>query len=338
MRLATLANDSRDGQVVVVSADHTRAVAPTGIASTLQEALERWQQVESPLRTLGSALERGNAPNVINLQSQTLMAPLPRAWQWLDGSAFESHGNLMSKVFGMDPAPRDRPLMYQGVSDRFYGPYDDIPLPSEEDGIDFEGEFGVITDAVPMGVDAGQARSHIKLIVQINDWSLRTLAPIEMKTGFGWVQAKPPCSMAPVAVTPDELGLAWRDGRVDLPLIVDWNGARFGAANGYAMAFSFPELVAHAARTRSLVAGTIIGSGTVSNENYRQIGSSCIAERRGIELLDEGAPRTGYMKFGDTVRMEARGTDGTPLFGEIAQRVVNGIGQPPIDGWLPARE
>jgi fumarylacetoacetate (FAA) hydrolase len=324
--------------VVVVSADHTRAVAPTGIASTLQEALERWQQVESPLRTLGSALERGNAPNVINWQSQTLMAPLPRAWQWLDGSAFESHGNLMSKVFGMDPAPRDRPLMYQGVSDRFYGPYDDIPLPSEEDGIDFEGEFGVITDAVPMGVDAGQARSHIKLIVQINDWSLRTLAPIEMKTGFGWVQAKPPCSMAPVAVTPDELGLAWRDGRVDLPLIVDWNGARFGAANGYAMAFSFPELVAHAARTRSLVAGTIIGSGTVSNENYRQIGSSCIAERRGIELLDEGAPRTGYMKFGDTVRMEARGTDGTPLFGEIAQRVVNGIGQPPIDGWLPARE
>jgi fumarylacetoacetate (FAA) hydrolase len=315
--------------LVLVSADHTRAVAPTGIVSTLQEALERWQQVEPQLRTLASTLERGDAANVFNLQSQTLMAPLPRAWQWLDGSAFESHGNLMSKVFGMDPAPRDRPLMYQGVSDRFYGPHDDIPLPREEDGIDFEGEFGIITDRVPMGVDAGQAISHIKLIVQINDWSLRTLAPIEMKTGFGWVQAKPPCSMAPVAVTPDELGPAWRDGRVDLPLIVDWNGTRFGAANGYAMAFSFPELIAHAARTRSLVAGTIIGSGTVSNENYRQIGSSCIAERRGIELLDDGAPRTGYMKFGDTVRMEARGADGTPLFGEIAQRVVKGIGQQP---------
>jgi fumarylacetoacetate (FAA) hydrolase len=315
--------------LVLVSADHSRAVAPTGIASTLQEALERWQQVESQLRTLSSALDGGNAANVIDLGNHTLMAPLPRAWQWLDGSAFESHGNLMSKVFGMDPAPRDRPLMYQGVSDRFYGPHDDIPLPREEDGIDFEGEFGVITDRVPMGVDAGLARSHIKLIVQINDWSLRTIAPIEMKTGFGWVQAKPPCSMAPIAVTPDELGLAWRDGRVDLPLIVDWNDARFGAANGYAMAFSFPELIAHAARTRSLVAGTIVGSGTVSNENFRHIGSSCIAERRGIELLDEGAPRTNYMKFGDTVRMEARGADGTLLFGAIAQRVVEAIGQQP---------
>ena len=212
--------------------------------------------------------------------------------------------------------------MYQGMSDRFYGPRDDIPLPREQDGIDFEGEFGVITGEVPMGCNASQAAGHIKLIVQINDWSLRTIAPIEMKTGFGWVQAKPACSMAPVAVTPDEMGAAWRDGRVDLPLLVDWNAKRFGAANGYAMSFSFPELVAHAARTRHLVAGTIIGSGTVSNENFREIGSSCIAERRGIEMLDAGAPQTAYMKFGDTVRMEARGADGAPLFGEINQKVV----------------
>ena len=163
---------------------------------------------------------------------------------------------------------------------------------------------------------------HIRLIVQINDWSLRTLAPVEMKTGFGWVQAKPACSVAPIAVTPDELAGSWRNGRVALPLLVDWNGKRFGAANGDAMAFSFPELVAHAARTRRLVAGTIIGSGTVSNDNFREIGSSCIAERRAIEMMDEGQPRTEYMRFGDTVRMEARSADGGPLFGAIEQKVV----------------
>jgi fumarylacetoacetate (FAA) hydrolase len=317
-----LDDGTSDGQLLLISRDHTRAVTTIGIVTTLQQALERWQEVEAPLQMLASTLESGNAANVLDFATLRCMAPLPRAWQWLDASAFESHGNLMSKVFGMDPLPRDRPLMYQGVSDRFYGPLDDIPLPREEDGIDFEGEFGVITDRVPMGVDATQAQPHIRLIVQINDWSLRTLAPIEMKTGFGWIQAKPPCSVAPIAVTPDELGPAWRDGRVDLPLVVEWNGERFGAANGYAMAFSFPDLIAHAARTRSLVAGTIIGSGTVSNENFREIGSSCIAERRGIELLDNGAPKTGYMKFGDRVRMEARGADGAPIFGEISQRVV----------------
>lgn len=322
MRLATLANGTRDGLLVLVSRDHTRAVAPIGIAGTLQEALERWAQIEPQLLTLASSLEAGTAANAVAFSNQAVMAPLPRAWQWLDGSAFESHGNLMSKVFGMDPPPRDRPLMYQGVSDHFYGPRDDIPLPSEADGIDFEGEFGVITDRVPMGVNSARARNHVKLVVQINDWSLRTLAPIEMRTGFGWVQAKPPCSMAPIAITPDELGASWRNDRVDLPLEVYWNDRKFGAANGYAMAFSFPELIAHAARTRSLVPGTIIGSGTVSNENFRQIGSSCIAERRGIEMLDEGTARTQYMKFGDTVRMEARGADGAPLFGEIAQRVI----------------
>jgi fumarylacetoacetate (FAA) hydrolase len=322
MRLATLANGTRDGQLIIVSHDHSRGVVPTGIATTLQEALERWDVVESPLRRLQSALDSGTASDAINLSTGVLLAPLPRAWQWLDGSAFESHGNLMSKVFRMDPVPRDRPVMYQGVSDHFYGPHDDIPFAREEDGIDFEGEFGIICDRVPMGVDASGARGHIKLIVQINDWSLRTIAPIEMKTGFGWIQAKPPCSMAPIAVTPDELGPSWRDERVDLPLHVEWNSQKFGAANGSAIGFSFAELVAHAARTRSLVAGTIIGSGTVSNDNYRIIGSSCIAERRGIELLDEGAAKTGYMRFGDHVRMEARGADGSPMFGEISQRVV----------------
>jgi len=212
--------------------------------------------------------------------------------------------------------------MYQGVSDTFYAASADIPMRSEADGIDFEGEYGVIVDDVPMGVSAEEAAGHIRLLVQINDWSLRAIAPIEMKTGFGWVQAKPPSSMAPVAVTPDALGSAWRDGRVDLPLLVHWNGTQFGAASGYPMAFSLPELVAHAAATRRLVAGTVIGTGTVSNPDFRQVGSSCIAERRGIELLDEGAATTPYMQFGDRVRMEARGPRDEPLFGAIDQRVV----------------
>ena len=223
-----------------------------------------------------------------------------------------------------EPPPPGRPLMYQGLSHQFLSATADVPLPREEDGIDFEGEFGVITDFVPMGITPEQALGHIKLLVQINDWSLRALAPVEMKTGFGWIHAKPACSVAPFAVTPEVLGDAWREGRVHLPLAVDWNGERFGNAEGGAMEFGFHELVAHAASTRSLCAGTIIGSGTVSNSNFREIGSSCIAERRGIEMLDEGKPRTGFMHFGDTVRMEARLRDGGLLFGAIDQKVVKG--------------
>jgi fumarylacetoacetate (FAA) hydrolase len=322
MKFATLDTATRDGQLVLVSRDHSKALPVPGVAETLQQALERWNEVEPELRRLDASLNAGEASGALAFQPDRALAPLPRAWQWLDGSAFESHGDLMSTVFGMDPPPRDRPLMYQGVSDRFYPPTADVPFVSEADGIDFEGEFGVITDEVPMGVSPGQALGHIRLVVQINDWSLRAIAPIEMKTGFGWVQAKPPCSVAPVAVTPDELGEAWAKGRVALPLNVWWNEARFGAANGAAMAFGFHDLVAHAARTRTLVAGTIVGSGTVSNENFREVGSACIAERRGIELLDHGEARTGFMKFGDRVRMEAAAADGAPLFGAIDQRVV----------------
>lgn len=212
--------------------------------------------------------------------------------------------------------------MYQGVSDHFYGPQDDVPMPDETLGIDFEGEFGVIVDVVPMGVTPQDAMAHIRLIVQINDWSLRSLAGPEMKTGFGWVQAKPACSMAPFAVTPDELGDQWRDGRVAMDLLVDWNGQRFGAANGEAMGFGFHDLVAHAARTRHLVAGTVIGSGTVSNANFREVGSSCIAERRGIEIVDEGVARTAFMRFGDHIRMEGRLADGRAPFGIIDQQVI----------------
>lgn len=319
MKFATLNEGSADGRLHVVSRDLTRAAPADGVA-TLQGLMENWNDHAATLEAQYRALNAGQGDA---FDPAMALAPLPRAWQWLDGSAYDSHGDLMQKVFKLDPSPKGRPLMYQGLSDRFLAPTADVPLPSEDDGIDFEGEFGVICDAVPMSTGREESRGHIRLVVQINDWSLRTLAPIEMKTGFGWVQAKPACSMAPVAVTPDELGDAWRDARVDLPLIVDYNGKRFGAAEGYPMSYGFDDLIAHAARTRRLVAGTVIGSGTVSNQNFREIGSSCIAERRGIELLDKGAPETAYMSFGDHVRMECRARDGTPVFGEINQRVIN---------------
>ena len=319
MKLATIDSGTPDGELVVISADGRRFMRDPAGASTLQTALETWEPFASRLAALSARLDAGEGKP---LNESTLRAPLPRAWQWLDGSAFDSHGALMQIAFGLDPIPNDRPLMYQGLSDKFLGPHDDVPMVDEALGIDFEGEFGVIVDSVQMGVTPAAALSHIKLIVQINDWSLRTLAPIEMKTGFGWVQAKPACSVAPFAITPDELGDFWQDGRVCLDLKVDWNASRFGNANGKAMAFGFHVLIAHAARTRSLPAGTIIGSGTVSNENYREVGSSCIAERRAIELVDDGTPRTPFMHFGDTIRMEARLPDGTILFGAIEQQVV----------------
>ncbi|HQS96354.1 MAG: fumarylacetoacetate hydrolase [Novosphingobium sp. 17-62-19] len=312
MRLATLNDGTRDGRLVLVSPDGAHC-APAPVA-TLQQAIEEWDVVAQAFAAINHFPEA--------LDPAQVLAPLPRAWQWLDGSAFQSHGDLMDAVLGITKSKTDLPLMYQGMSDTFLAPTADARFPSEELGIDFEGEFGVIVDAVPMGTTAADAMSHIKLIVQINDWSLRTLAGLEMKTGFGWVGAKPACGMAPFAVTPDELGAAWANGRVGLDLLVDWNGERFGAANGAVMGFGFHELVAHAARTRDLVAGTVIGSGTVSNANFREIGSSCIAERRGIEVLDQGELKTAFMAFGDTVRMEAVDASGRAPFGVLDQKVV----------------
>lgn len=316
MRLATLNNGKADGELVVVSRDGGSYLGAPGL--TLLSALADWEAAEPMLRRLSGLVEAGG---VGRLDHSRLRAPLPRSWQWLDGSAFNQHGELMQVAFKLPPIETDRPLMYQGVSDRFYGPHDTIPFVSEADGIDFEGEFGVVVDAVPMGTSAEQAASHIRLIVQINDWSLRSIAPVEMKTGFGWVQAKPPCSMAPFAVTPDELGADWRDGRVCADLDVSLNGERFGLVKGDQMAFSFPELVAHAARTRDLVAGTIIGSGTVSNAEYATRGSACISERRAIEMIAQGKPVTPFLSFGDRVRMEGIGSDGRKPFGTIEQSV-----------------
>lgn len=323
MKLATLPSDGPDGRLVIVSADTSRCVAAGDFAPTMQSALDRWEAVEPPLRELARALDEERAAGTEPFDMTRALAPLPRAWQWLDGSAYPSHGALMQVVFKLDKMPDDRPLMYQGMSDRFIAPGADVPLPCADDGIDFEGEFGVITDAVPMGASPATAMAHIRLLVLINDWSLRRIAPVEMKTGFGWIQAKPACSASPIAVTPDELGSAWRDARIHMRLEVDWNGRRFGAAHGGAMAFGFDELVAHAAYSRDLAAGTMVGSGTVSNADFRTVGSSCIAERRAIETLDEGAARTPYMAFGDRVRMQARFDDGRDgPFGRIDQRLV----------------
>lgn len=315
MRLATLRDGTSDGALALVSADGERVLR---VGGNLLAAMENWPSAAARLKEAEARLAAGEGEPA---SSVTFAAPLPRTWQWLDGSAFTTHGDLMAVAFKHDPHEGDRPLMYQGLSDRFYGPTDPVPFPALEHGIDFEGEFGVIVDAVPMGTSAADALQHIRLIVQINDWSLRAIAPIEMKTGFGWVQAKPACSMAPFAVTPDELGAAWQDGRVCLDLDIAWNGQRVGHANGAAMAFGFHELVAHAALTRDLAAGTVIGSGTVSNANYAEVGSSCISEIRAIEIIAHGAPQTPFMAFGDRIRMTGRSSTGAEPFGTIDQQV-----------------
>lgn len=323
MKLATLKNGARDGQLVVVSRDNAWALQADSVANTLQHALENWASAEPRLRLLFDELNAGQAVGAFAFDAEQAMAPLPRAYQWCDGSAFMSHGALMQKAFNLAPIEGAdlTPLMYQGAGDDFIGGRDDIPLPSESQGIDFEGEFGVLVDEVPMGCSAEDALAHIKLIVQINDVSLRALAPREMTTGFGFLQAKPSSSFAPLAITPDELGEAWRAGRVHLPLQVQWNGEWFGHPHGSEMNFHFGQLIAHASATRRLRAGTVIGSGTVSNSD-RSVGSACIAERRAIEMIAHGAPQTGFMRFGDRVHMEVLGEGGQSLFGGIDQRVV----------------
>jgi len=323
MKLATLKNNSRDGQLVVVSADMRLALDASVVAPTLQQAIENWTHAEPGLRALARRLEEGEHRDALAFDPAQAMAPLPRAYQWCDGSAFLSHGALMQKAFNLEPIEgADRtPLMYQGAGDDFLGAHEDIQLPSESQGIDFEGEFVVLVDEVPMGCTAQDALQHIKLILQINDVSLRALAPREMRTGFGFLQAKPSSSFAPLAITPDELGDAWREGRVQLPLRVEWNGEWFGQPHGGQMNFHFGELIAHAALTRRLRAGTLIGSGTVSNAE-RSAGSACIAERRAIEMIEQGAAQTGFMRFGDRVRMDVVGSDGRSVFGAIDQRVV----------------
>jgi len=324
MRFATLKDGSLDGRLVLVSSSGLLAVDAAPIAASLLAALQDWEPVEPALRARAAALEAGTAAGIFAFDPAACSAPLPRSPQWLDASAFLNHGRLMEQAFNTPPIPHfdTIPVMYQGASDDFLGPCDDVPLPSEADGIDFEGEFGVVCGPVPMAATPETALGCVRLLVQINDWSLRALGPHEMKTGFGFLQAKPSTSFAPLAVTPDELGDAWQDGRVHLRLHVESNGQWFGHPHGAEMNFSFGQLIAHAARTRRLAAGTIVGSGTVSNQS-RDAGSACLAERRVIEIIDSGAASTPFMRYGDTVRMQARRADGSDgPFGVVHQRVV----------------
>ncbi len=317
MRFATLPNGTPDGRLHIVSRDNARCT-PSTTAETLQAALEDWDALTPALQAEYEALNAGGGDPFDGTKA---LAPLPRAWQWLDGSAYENHADLMQTAFNLPALDSGGyPLMYQGISNQFLANSEDVPMRDEADGIDFEGEFGVITKAVPMGkTDTAES---IALVIQINDWSLRVIGPREMKTGFGWIHAKPACAVAPVAVTPDELGESWRDCRVDLPLNLHWNGDWFGSPNGYPMSFGLDELVAHGAYSRALPAGTIVGTGTVSNTNYDEVGSACIAERRAIELVDTGTASTPFMSFNDTVRLECTAADGSPLFGAIEQKVV----------------
>lgn len=326
MKFATLPDGTEDGALLVVSRDLTRAAPAADIAPSLLAALRDWDRTAPLLRSRADTVEMGTAPGLARLDPRVLAAPLPRAPQWLDGSAFLNHGRLMDKAFDKAPvADVDTvPLVYQGASDDFLGPCAPLLTPDEALNIDCEGEFGVIVGDVPMGITPEAAIGCIRLIVQINDWSLRAPGPFEMKRGFGFLQAKPSTGFAPVAVTPDELGAHWRDGRVCLPLRVEVNGALLGEPNGAEMDFHFGRIIAHAARTRRLTGGTVLGSGTVSNVD-RAAGSACLAERRVIEIIDKGAPETPFLRFGDRVRMECRLPDAQgPLFGVIEQQVIRG--------------
>jgi len=324
MKLATLKTLHRDGQLVVVSRDLTRAVAVPDIAATLQAALDRWAETEGPLRAVSDKLNAGPLDAEIPFVEAQAHSPLPRAYQWVDGSAYVNHVELVRKARNaeMPPSFWTDPLMYQGCSDSFLAPHDPIPATTEDWGIDFEAEVGLITDDVPMGVSPEQAASHIKLLLLVNDVSLRNLIPAELAKGFGFFQSKPPSSFSPVAVTPDELGEAWREGKVHLPLVCHLNGALFGKPNaGIDMTFNFPTLIAHAAKSRPLAAGTILGSGTISNVD-RSVGSCCLAEVRMLETIEQGKPVTSFMKFGDKIRIEMFDKEKKSVFGSIDQTVV----------------
>ena len=322
MKLASLAG-GRDGRLAVVSRDLSRAMPAQGVANTLQAALDDWPRKKPALEALARELESGRAQGV-PFDPATALSPLPRAFHWVDGSAYVNHVELVRKARGasMPESFWTDPLVYQGGSDDFLPPQADAPFASEDWGIDLEGEVAVVTDDVPMGIGADAARDRIQLLMLVNDWSLRNLIPAELAKGFGFYQSKPATAFSPVAATPDELGDAWRDARVHLPLVVHLNGEPFGRPDaGTDMTFDFGQLIAHAARTRRLGAGSIVGSGTVSNRD-RSAGSTCLAERRMLETLEHGKPVTPFLSFGDRVRIEMHDAAGRSIFGAIDQRVV----------------
>ena len=324
MKVASLKNGTRDGALVVVSCDLARAAYAASIAPTLLDAIERWDEAEPRLRDLHAALEAGKLPDAFAFDQELAASPLPRAFQWLDGSCFKNHLRLMDLATGRPVEAAQNslyPLMYQGMSDGFYAPRADIALPREEDDIDFEGEVAIVVDDTPMGVTPEEAKQHVKLVMIANDVSCRAFVKREISIGFGWIHAKPSSTFSPTAATPDKLGSAW-DGRVRLPLHVTWNGVLFGHPDASQMSFSFYDLIAHAAHTRKLAAGTIIGSGTVSNAEYQSVGSACIAERRSIEMIEQGKAVTNYLRFGDRVGVEMFDVEGRSLFGAIDNRII----------------
>ena len=323
MKLATLRDGSRDGQLVVVSRDLTLAHHAAGIVSRLQGALDDWSFIAPQLSDLYQTLNEGRARHAFAFDPALAMAPLPRAYQWADGSAYVNHVELVRKARGaeMPPSFWTDPLMYQGGSDDLLGPRDAIVCPSEEFGIDFEAEVAVITDDVAMGSAPREAASQIRLLMLVNDVSLRNLIPAELAKGFGFFQSKPATAFSPVAVTPDELGDAWRDAKVHRPLVVHWNGQQVGAPDtGDDMTFDFGQLIAHIAKTRNVRAGSIIGSGTVSNLD-RSRGYCCIAEKRSLEMIESGTASTPFMKYGDRVRIEMFDVHEQTIFGAIEQPV-----------------
>ena len=324
MKLASLKEGGRDGTLIVVNRELTRGVRAGAIAPTLQKAMDDWATVSPRLAELADSLRDDKAPGSFELDTSALAAPLPRAFQWADGSAYVVHVELVRKARGVEMPPSfwTDPLMYQGGSDSFVGCNDEIEMADEAWGIDFEGEIGVIVDDVPMGISPAAARKHIKLVTILNDVSLRNVIVTELAKGFGFFHGKPATAFAPVAVTPDELGAAWDGARINLPLISTLNGREFGHPNAATdLTFDFGQLIAHAAKTRYLEAGTVVGSGTVANRDAAA-GCSCIAERRVRETIDNGKPSTPFMKFGDRIRIEMFDKAGHSIFGAIDQKVV----------------
>jgi fumarylacetoacetate (FAA) hydrolase len=321
MKLATRANGHPDGELLIVSDDLRHCVRARG-AATLQQALDHWQEVEPLLEDQAAALNAGNESRTEAVDYLTLMAAMPRSFQFLDASAFLAHNHILAQAWGFSPrTENDPPLMYQGLSDRFLPAHGEVSFRSAADDIDLEAEFAIVTDFVPLGTSRQQAAAHIKLIMLLNDWSLRAFGPAEMKGGFGFIHAKPHSSLSAFATTPAGLGESWRNARVCLTTRIVINAAELGHPHGQEMSYGFDELVAHAAATRDLCAGTVIGSGTVSSANYRQVGSGCIAERRAIDSMEKRS-LTPYLQFGDRVRIDALDANGRSVFGSIDQVVM----------------
>jgi len=322
MKLGSLKNSSLpDGDPVLVSQNNREAVKIDSIVSSLRVAVETWSEVRPKLELLYQELNNGTLKNTFKVQEEDFHSPLPRSFQWLDGSAFVQHVKLVRKARNA-PVPPDLltvPLMYQGGSDTFLSPREDMTLLDDKFGMDFEGEVAVVTSFVPRGTNAQAALNHIVLVMLVNDVTLRGLVPAELAQGFGFLQSKPSSAFSPFALTLDEFGDSWKNGRLHLPLLVDYNNQFFGDADAGDMHFSFGELIAHAARTRDLTAGTILGSGTVSNEDTKR-GSSCLAEKRMLEQINSGEIKTPFMKNGDTIKIEMR-KSGVNLFGTIQQKV-----------------